>query len=228
MRPIRSRGACALAAAATVLLAVGCATHATAPAPETPNLLSEAPVANSPEAALLRLKWAWEHRQPGALRTLFTDDFVFAFGVSDSAGNAWREAPWGPVDERIASEHLFAGGGTEPPALSILLTFDPSLTVRPDTRPGHESTWHREITTSVALTVRTESRSYEVQGHGRFHFVRGDSAAIPPDLVLRGVQPDSTLWWIDRWEDETVPGPFLRSPLAINSSSWGGLKTLYR
>ncbi len=227
MHPIRSFSAFTLALAAVVLLSAGCSTQTTAPVPEALDLIAGAPVANSPETALLRLKWAWENRQPEALRTLFTDDFVFAFGAADSAGNTWSETPWGTLDERIASEHLFVGGGTEPPALSIHLTFDSTLAVLPDTRPGHGSPWHRKITTGVALSVRTESLRYEVQGYEAFFFVRGDSAAIPLDLVLRGVRPDSTVWWIDRWEDETVGNSWLQSPLANYATSWGRLKALY-
>jgi hypothetical protein len=27
---------------------------------------------------------------------------------------------------------------------------------------------------------------------------------IPADLVARGFKPDSTAWWFDRYEDETI------------------------
>ncbi len=43
----------------------------------------------------------------------------------------------------------------------------------------------------------------EVRGPGLFTFVRGDSAAIPEELVQRGFTQDPNRWYIERWEDET-------------------------
>lgn len=225
MHPIRSLPAIAFVAAAALLLASGCSQHTTEPVPVTPDV---APAATSPENALRRLQWAWVHRDPEVLRTVFTEDFTFVFGASDSSGAAWRDMPWGVIDESISTHGMFVGGATEPPATSLSLTLDPRFTVLPDPRAGHESAWHRTIRTTIALTFRTQPRSYEIQGFGRFYFVRGDSALIPPEVVATGVGPDPNRWWIDRWEDETIGGAALRSPLPATPSTLGRLKALYR
>jgi hypothetical protein len=44
----------------------------------------------------------------------------------------------------------------------------------------------------------------EAFGHLLCYVTRGDSAMTPGDLVARGVHSDSTRWWIDRIEDETI------------------------
>jgi hypothetical protein len=49
-----------------------------------------------------------------------------------------------------------------------------------------------------------EGNALEVTGFALFYVVRGDSAAIPPELYSRGFRPDSLRWWIERWEDETL------------------------
>jgi hypothetical protein len=45
---------------------------------------------------------------------------------------------------------------------------------------------------------------YMLTGRFTFFCVRGDSVAIPPELASAGVGPDSTRWWIERWEDATT------------------------
>jgi hypothetical protein len=58
-------------------------------------------------------------------------------------------------------------------------------------------------------------------------------------LIAEGHVPDSTRWWIDRWEDETVsngavpPGAVTRQPARseanpLSTTSWGSIKVLYR
>jgi hypothetical protein len=55
--------------------------------------------------------------------------------------------------------------------------------------------------------VRIDSgNSVEVTGNALFFLTRGDSAQIPPELIARGLRPDSTRWWMDRMEDETLAG----------------------
>jgi len=55
----------------------------------------------------------------------------------------------------------------------------------------------------------------------KFYFVRGDSARIPADLAAA---PDSAVWYIDRWEDQTAPG----GGSSVLDATWAGLKARYR
>ena len=59
--------------------------------------------------------------------------------------------------------------------------------------------------------------------------VRGDSAAIPAEL---GFGPDSTRWYIERWEDETLSSGSRTLPVAApqpaRNTTWGMILTLYR
>lgn len=165
---------------------------------------SAAPVPSSPENTMQLFRWCWVNRAADVYEEVFTDDYVFVFATTDSAGNAFRDRPYTREDELITARNLFNGGGNEPPATSVTLNLDPTLRKSRDPRPGKANKWHWVIQTSVALTVRTESQSYETTGRGLYYFIRGDSAAIPPALQQRGFQPDSTRWWLERWEDQTV------------------------
>lgn len=195
------------------------ATRSVAPIPNPP------PVANSPANALRLLEWAWNHRDCEALSPLFTDDFVFVFAAGDSAGNPYRSDPWTREDELAASCNLFEH------ALEIQLDFDRTLIALNDDRPGKRPPWHRTIRTKVNLKVTADRGGgpevHETNGYAKFYLVRGDSAAIPPELVQRGFAPDSTRWWIDRWEDETLP-PGGASVHPTQSRSWGAIKALFR
>ncbi len=207
---------------AWVLLAIGATTLAGCFNPFDPLVFREggtastAPSPTSPENTLRLLQWCWTNRAPDLYEEIFTDDYEFVFGATDSTGQAYRDGILHREDEIISFRNLCNGGGSEPPATSISLTFDPTLRKNLDSRPGHRNKWHWTILTTVALTVRTESQSYETQGRGLYFFVRGDSAAIPPALAQRGFLPDSTRWWVDRWEDQTVStgGGLLATALA--------------
>jgi hypothetical protein len=221
--------ALALAALSTGLPGCGKET-ATAPAPPQP------PVAGSPKNALLALQWAAEHRDFAVMRTLFADDFVFVFAAQDSAGNAYRDTPWTREDELAFWLHLFEGGSTEPPADRITLDYTNTLTTFPSSRPGHHPTWHKEVRAEVNLRIQRGESSLEVRGPSMFFFVRGDSAAIPQELIDEGYLPDSTRWWIERWEDETISsaatfvlrGPAPATPNPTRAFTWGTIKVLYR
>lgn len=186
------------------------------------------PTPNTPLNALRTLEWGWNHLDVAAIGSVLADDFVFAFAAADSAGQAYRTQPWTRADELTAIQHLFVGGTTEPPAVRVELEFDANPLTTPDPRPGRDTRVRRAIRTGVHLRVHTSSSSYEVQGHAQFYFTRGDSAAIPPELVAAGVRPDSTRWWIDRCEDATGPaGSKRQHPDAARQLTWGRLKVLY-
>jgi hypothetical protein len=163
------------------------------------------PVPLDARSTLLLFKWCWENRAIEEYREIFTDDYIFVFSAQDSAGNAFRDVPWTREDEMASSTNLFTGGSaTEPPADRITLDFTSPLITFPSSFPGHHPVWHKEIRAEVNLRVQRGQSTLEVRGPGLFFFVRGDSAAIPQELVQRGFGPDSTRWYIQRWEDETV------------------------
>jgi len=190
-----------------------------------PPLPAPPPVANTPANAVRLLEWTWEHRDCEALSPLFTEDFVFAFAAADSAGSPYRSDPWTREDELAASCALFEH------ADDIRLDSDRTLIALPDDRPGRNPIWRKTIRTMVSLEVTADRGGgpevFEVNGYAKFYLVRGDSAAIPAELVQRGFVPDSTRWWFDRWEDETLPAGGTRAhPTA--ATSWGRIKVLFR
>jgi hypothetical protein len=86
----------------------------------------------------------------------------------------------------------------------------------------------------VVLVVRRPSSQLEVRGDAQFFLVRGDVASLPPAL---GASPDSTRWYIERWEDFTEqnsPAPAKLGPAGAlgtqptRSPTWGEIKVLYR
>ena len=166
---------------------------------------SAAPTPNSPQNAVKLFEWCWVNRGVDEYRELFTDDYVFISAAKDSAGNPSREIQARRDDEVLIAENMFVGSSERPPAEQISLLFDKSLVPFADSRPGKDPKWHKQIRTSVDLKVRIDSgNTVEVTGNALFFITRGDSAAIPKELISRGFKPDSLRWWIDKWEDETL------------------------
>jgi hypothetical protein len=208
------RFAPALVALALLAFLAGCFN------PFSPEVLNQrvtsaAPTPNSPQNAVKLFEWCWVNRGVDEYRELFTDDYVFISAGTDSAGNPSRDIQARRDDEVQTAENMFIGSADRPPAEQITLLFDKSLIAFPDTRPGKNPWWHKQIRTSVDLKVRIDSgNSVEVTGNVLFFLTRGDSAAIPQELITRGLKPakgDTTSsqalrWWIDRWEDETLGG----------------------
>lgn len=170
---------------------------------------SPPPTPNSPANAVRLFAWCWKNRDASRYQEVFTDDYRFLFAPNDSAGNPYRDAPWIREYEMDMARNMFTGGGDQPPASEIQITIDNLLVSMPDPRPGREFKWHKTIRTNVDLkfTVTDENGTPSVTpvtGKALFYLCRGDSAKIPPELT--GFRPDSTRWWIERWEDETVLG----------------------
>ena len=198
---------------------------------------STAPTPNSPQNAVRLFEWCWVNRGVDEYRELFTDDYVFISAGTDSAGNQNRDIQARRDDEVQTAENMFIGSAERPPADQITLQFDQNLVPFPDSRPGKNPHWHKQIRTSVNLKVRIDSgNTVEVSGNALFFLCRGDSAAIPKELIARGFKPDSLRWWIDRWEDETLAGASMQALRGANvrSSSdfyeqmtMGQLKRLY-
>ncbi|HET9328532.1 MAG TPA: hypothetical protein VFQ05_17330, partial [Candidatus Eisenbacteria bacterium] len=186
------------------------------------------PAPMSPEGVVLLLQWCYVSRNEENHRTLFTDDYQFVFGLLDPEGAPWRTTPWTREDELAYFDHLVNGGSAnQPPAQSITLLLDRNFQVIDDPRPGKTPPWHRVIRTSVTLHIVAENSSREVSGFANFFLVRGDSAAIPEGLQPRGTIPDSAFWYIERWEDETLPAEGARA-MPSSAATWGGIKALYR
>jgi hypothetical protein len=163
------------------------------------------PAPNSPQGVIRLFEWCWKNRDISLYKEIFTADFHFYFANGDSAGNRFRD-PWVTREEELnIARNLFVGGGSAPPASSIYLNLDPTLNPQPDSRPGKNRKWHQEILTSVDLTINVEGSNtpYRIMGNARFFVVRGDSALIPTDL---GFKSDSTRWYVDQWNDETLQG----------------------
>ena len=194
--------------------------------------------ATAPVSAVRLLEWCWDHRSLDAYDTLLSDDFFFVCAATDSSGSAFLGHGLARVDEIERARRLFVGGGTAPPANSISLQLDQNLISQQDTRPGkQDTTYHQEIITSVVLKIDTEEESFQVTVAARFFLVRGDSALIPHELVARGFRPDTTRWYIERWEDESLtstPAPEREAPeppvraQPAHRFTWCSIKTLYR
>ncbi len=202
----------------------------TQPTPPTP------PSPSSPQNVVLRFQWGWSHLDRESFRQILSNDFAFVFAAADSAGNPFPGRQLGRDTVLTCVQHLFSGGGTQPKADAITLTIDPTLIVQNSTRGGNP-TWHKQITTSVHLHVKAGANEYTIGGNARFFVVRGDSAAIPADLAAQGVGPDSTRWYMDRWEDETLTiialSPAARATrpsrvLDTQNITWGAILALYR
>ncbi len=140
--------------------------------------------------------------------------------------------PWGRDDELIAAQHLFVEGTiTEPPASGIMLGLAGSLIALPDYRAGKSARWHQYVhAAALTLTVnRTDGSALFVTGAADFFLVRGDSAAIPPDLAA--VRPDTATWYVEHWDDLSSGGATPADPvktLPTHRVTWFGIKARYR
>lgn len=176
------------------------------------------PFPNSPRNSLLLFQWCWNHRNIDSYRELFTDDFRFAFALTDSTGIPYLTRGWTRDDELESTKHLFVSGGPgQASANQIILDFDATLTTYPDSRPGKIDPWHKEITTRVDLSVSiTDGGGWRSNGSARFYLVRGDSAAIPSELRNQGFLADSNRWYIERYEEE-VPSTIVTGPSGVEA-----------
>lgn len=188
------------------------------------------PAPDSPANAVRRIEWTWNRLDPSAL-DLVTEDFVFAFAEGDSAGQHWRGSPWTRAVEVAALTRMFDTTAAVPRLRSLALVMDRTMIALPDPRPGKNLKWHRTIRSHVDLTARIDLggviETHIINGNALFFLVRGDSAAIPPELFERGVRPDSTRWWIERWEDETLSDGVALRPEPARLFTLGMLKSMF-
>jgi hypothetical protein len=214
--------AAAFILSSTMFLA--CSTNPTEPVPHPAPAV---PVADTPAHAIDRFRWALENRSFDSYRTLFTADFVFAFAAFDTNGNAWRDDRWTREPELRSFQHLVAGGGERAPASLVNLFLDRTLVVTNDERAGKDDpAHHRQVVSQCSMTVQCgDGSALNVNGRLALFLVRGDVAALPADL---GRAPDSTAWYIERWEDRTIATVAATSQAQPSRTwSWGSLKTLY-
>jgi hypothetical protein len=183
-------------------LGMGCATTILAPLPaDVP------PAASSATGVVQRFVWGLNHKDLDVVRGLLTDDFVFISAGTDSAGNPDRV----PIYRRDDLLALLEAARVDS-SVSVNIVVDRNLVAFPDTRPGRNPIWHKQVRTSIDLTVRDGSvGNLHKTGNALFFATRGDSVAIPAELIARGFKPDSTRWWLDRWEDETLGGGAVRA-----------------
>jgi hypothetical protein len=167
------------------------------------------PEPSSPQAAVLRVQWAWNHRDPEPLRDLLTSDYRY-FETRADTGDAFELFR---QSELMFSNHLFeTGTATRPPATAVTFVFANPVADEPSSVPGHDPGWHREVVATLHLGVRVPDGDYRVIGPVRFGLVRGDSARIPQELLDRGYLPDANRWWIERWVDEVQPVSGVATP----------------
>jgi len=192
----RCRAFVAWASLGLALAGCGKKNKVTEPPPES------APKADSPQNAVAKLEWCWEHLRADSYREVFTSDFKFAFHPTDPIGGNFsnREMDRG-LELEIAS-HLFSVGSlTQPKAATISVDFG-TLTVLPDSRPGKNPTWHKELVPDLLqVRIDTINQTFIISGTARIFVTRGDSAAVPGDI---GIGVDETVWLVDRWEDNTA------------------------
>ncbi|MFN8587534.1 MAG: hypothetical protein U0704_06990 [Candidatus Eisenbacteria bacterium] len=213
----------------SLLLALsGCSKSTTA---VQPAVTDPAPPPNTPAMATTRIAWDWNRRDPSCLDRV-TADFEFVFASGDSAAQRWQGVPWTREVESIALQRMFDRSTQSPRLVSISLTSDRAPVTLPDPRPGKNPRFHKIVRTQLGVLADLDMGSGTLErrvinGSALFFFVRGDSAAIPHDLVERGVRPDSTVWWLQRWEDETLGSGMAMHPNPAMSFTLGGLKSVF-
>jgi hypothetical protein len=187
-----------------------------------------APVVQAPaavgSAGIVRLvEWSFKNRGIDAMETALPENFTFE-GVNDSVS---RNVEWTRADFLAALRGMFVGRPGVSPAQRITFDLDRFLLPTPDNRPGHDARVHGAIRSSMAINVQVaENNNYDITGHLLFFLTRGDSAAIPPELQARGMKADTTRWWIDRLEDETIGSGFHTDP--AGKTTFSRLLELYR
>ena len=189
------------------------------------------PNANSPVNLVRRIEWDWNQRSDDYVK-LLTADFRYVPAEGDSAGNT--ETIWDRGTESFVAQRMFARSGSWPQMNSLSFQLERSeLIASPDPRPGKNPRWHKMVSSNAEVSANftfggPSPEVYLLTGHFTFYCVRGDSARIPLDLQWEGVTPDSTRWWIERWEDETIsttePG---MHPNPARTTTFTGLKNQF-
>lgn len=177
----------------------------------------------SPAGVVRMYEHGMNSRNPALLDSLFTEDYRFYFAIGDSAGMT-EDSLWLQPDEAVTNYAMLHGTPSVAPLQRVTLDFDRNLTAFPDTRSGWDPRFHKTIRTTMNFRAEQgDGSTYEVTGFLLFYLIRGDSAQILPGHGA----PDSTRWWIQRLDDETIPPSGLRS-MPTRNFTLGWLKHLYR
>jgi len=190
----------------------------------------------TPQAAMARFETAYEGQNLAGYTALFSNDFRFHFSANaDPLLVSQYGDTWDATFETNSTAHLFDGftnenGDYVPGADSIALAFT-GIRYEPD--PAHaDSTRHYMVADSAQVTLVITLPllgQYEVAGTHSFWLVRGDAAHLGA-----GQAPDSTHWFIRRWDDSSAPlvlrtgGPLAPARLLpAQNTTWGSVKAQY-
>lgn len=196
-------------AAILALLALTIATSCTTTRRTTAPIAAVEPA--SATGVVKSLAQRLEARDISAVYELLADDFVFVTAVNDSAGQG-GVGPGRSTDFIEFWSSLLLGSASNPAPTRVTVNVDRNLRDFPDTRPGMDARVHRTIRSSLDLKLEYPGgRTTEVTGYVLAFATRGDSAAIPLELEARGFKPDSSRWWLQRYEDETLPASWSAS-----------------
>lgn len=189
-RPLfRAATSCLVFIAAMVLGACSKSDRLTGP-------LNIAPVASTPQAAVRRFEWAFDHRDAHMLEGLLTSEAEFtsfANGTSGPIEEVWSR------DRLLATVRgLFDGDPTRAPAaVSIELDLEPELISLPDPRFGSDPSLDRVVRVHAHLRVtHAEGGVSDVMGRFQIGLTRGGGVGTVP----------SSRWQIRDLMDETVWG----------------------
>lgn len=183
------------------------------------------PVARTPADAVRILVWSWNHQDTTRYASVLTADFEFAFAADDTFGSLFPGRVLNRALELAAVRSLFFTGTDqlEPPQ-SVVLLFEGDLIALPDSRPAKNARRHREIAASARL--RLYNPDFELSSTFRMFLMRGDVVAWPSG-VPHGPAPDSTRWFVERWEEESFGSDTAASRLPGRSPTMGQIKALY-
>ena len=177
----------------------------------------------SPAGIVRMYEHGMNNRNAATLDSLFTEDFRFYFATGDSTAMT-ADSIWLQPDEAVTNYAMLHGTPTVTPLQRVMLRFDKNLLAFPDDRPGRNVRFHKTIRTTLDFKAEVgDGSTYEIVGFLNFYLVRGDSAQILPGHGA----PDSTRWWIQRIDDETLQRGIFRS-MPAKSTTLGCVVNLGR
>lgn len=202
----------------------GCSHHTTAPKVVAPD---PSPQATSAEMAVKRFEWCWQNRDIDRYSGLLTADFVEVPAAADSSAKDGPQ-PWTRDPELAAIRHVFVPGTGNMIVSKITLSFDRTLFAFPDSLDLSDPL-RKYVRTHVDLEVVLDHgdgsmETGQIQGFAGFHLVRGDRANLPAQAARAGGAQDSTHWWVQRVDDQTLDGGFGYRALPTKSQSWHWLR----
>ncbi len=203
----------------------GCGDDDGPTAPEAP--ADTFTVATTPAAAAERLLETYEAQNLARYAGNLTTDFRFIFSSqADPDLVAEYGETWGADDETAAANHLFNGfvddQGQYQPAAVTVESAAPFIHVFVDSTHLDSLAHYARVAIPRLLLEMTleDDRGFNVDAPFNVFVVRGDAARLGP-----GQAPDSTLWYIRRFED--LSSALSRARLPATPSSWGSIRAQY-